>query len=291
MCCCTPATAGCSPPSPIAVRAGSVSAVGEMGEKIGAEVWLERAPLKYEGLSYTEIWISEAQERMVVSVPQDNWDELERLCGAEGVEATIIGQFEPTERLVLKYHGERGGRPAYEILHDGRPPVVREATYTPPATAPLELPSRSDYTGDLLKILGSLNVASKHWIIRQYDHEVQGRQRGQAAGRRAQRRPQRRRGGPPRAHQSTRAIVIACGMNPHYGDLDHLPHGRQRDRRGDSQLRRRRRRPRADRDSRQLLLGRLRETRDAWLAGPGGRLPVTICRSPWGRRSSAARTA
>ena len=39
-----------------------------MGEKIGAEVWLERVPLKYEGLSYTEIWISEAQERMVLAV-------------------------------------------------------------------------------------------------------------------------------------------------------------------------------------------------------------------------------
>ena len=43
--------------------------MGEMGEKIGAEVWLDRVPLKYEGLSYTEIWISEAQERMVLAVP------------------------------------------------------------------------------------------------------------------------------------------------------------------------------------------------------------------------------
>ncbi len=40
---------------------GFSSAVGEMGEKIGAVVYLDRAPLKYEGLSYTEIWISEAQ--------------------------------------------------------------------------------------------------------------------------------------------------------------------------------------------------------------------------------------
>jgi phosphoribosylformylglycinamidine synthase len=46
---------------------GFSSAVGEMGEKIGAEVWLDRAPLKYEGLSYTEIWISEAQERRAFS--------------------------------------------------------------------------------------------------------------------------------------------------------------------------------------------------------------------------------
>ena len=64
-----PATAGCITRSPIAAPAASRSAVGEMGEKIGAEVWLDRAPLKYDGLSYTEIWISEAQERMVLAVP------------------------------------------------------------------------------------------------------------------------------------------------------------------------------------------------------------------------------
>ena len=72
---------------------GFSSAVGEMGEKIGAEVNLDRAPLKYEGLSYTEIWISEAQERMVLAVPEKSWPELEQLCRSEGVEATVIGTF------------------------------------------------------------------------------------------------------------------------------------------------------------------------------------------------------
>ena len=90
---------------------GFSSAVGEMGEKIGAEVQLERIPLKYEGLSYTEMWISEAQERMVFAVPPEKWDELSALSESEGVEATIIGTFVPTGRLVLKYNGQSGGRP------------------------------------------------------------------------------------------------------------------------------------------------------------------------------------
>src|SRR5690606_29794282 len=80
---------------------GFSSAVGEMGEKIGAEVWLDRAPLKYSGLSYTEIWISEAQERMILSVPDAKWEELHALCASEGVEATILGRFEPTGKLTL----------------------------------------------------------------------------------------------------------------------------------------------------------------------------------------------
>ncbi|HEV3436249.1 MAG TPA: AIR synthase-related protein, partial [Gemmata sp.] len=55
---------------------GFSSAVGEMAAEIGATVTLEKAPLKYEGLSYTEIWISESQERMVLSVPPTKWEQL-----------------------------------------------------------------------------------------------------------------------------------------------------------------------------------------------------------------------
>ncbi len=108
---------------------GFSSAVGEMGEETGAEVWLDRAPLKYSGLSYTEIWISEAQERMVVAVPPANWDAFAELCRAEGVEATAIGRFTGTGRLVLKYHDEQVADLSMAFLHNGRPPVIREATY------------------------------------------------------------------------------------------------------------------------------------------------------------------
>src|SRR5262249_48026585 len=80
---------------------GFSSAIGEMGEKLGAAVHLDQAPLKYEGLSYTEIWISEAQERMVLAVPEANWPALRALCASEDVEATVIGRFEPTGRLRL----------------------------------------------------------------------------------------------------------------------------------------------------------------------------------------------
>src|SRR5205085_9300968 len=79
---------------------GLSSAVGEMGEKLGAAVELDQVPLKYAGLRYDEIWISEAQERMVLSVPRDKLDELLRLSADEDVEATVIGHF-GTERREL----------------------------------------------------------------------------------------------------------------------------------------------------------------------------------------------
>jgi phosphoribosylformylglycinamidine synthase len=198
---------------------GFSSAVGEMGEALGAEVWLEKAPVKYAGLSYAEIWISEAQERMVLSVPETAWPALNELCRSESVEATVIGRFVPGGRLRLFYDGSLVGDLAMEFLHEGRPPVVRQAVYRTPPEQPLVLPVQADYGGELLAILGSLNVASKHAIVRQYDHEVQGGSvlkplvgaRQEGPGDAAVIRPVLR---------SRQGVAIACGMNPRFGDFD-----------------------------------------------------------------------
>ena len=198
---------------------GFSSAVGEMGEEIGAEVHLERAPLKYDGLSYTEIWISEAQERMVVACPEANWPQLTSLCSSEGVEATVLGTFTPTARLTLKYNGQTVGDLPMSFLHDGRPPVVRTASYTPPAAQPLAVVEKENYTSDLLKILGSLNVASKEWVVRQYDHEVQAGSVVKPLVGVASDGPSDAAVVRPKLG-SSRGMVLSCGINPRYGDLD-----------------------------------------------------------------------
>jgi len=199
---------------------GFSSAVGEMGAELGAVVWLEKAPLKYEGLSYCEIWISEAQERMVLAVPPEHWDEFYTLCASEGVEATAFGQFSTDGRLLLKYHDSLVADLSMHFLHEGRPPVVREAVYEPTPTTPISLPAAPrDFTPELLAILGSWNVASKEWIIRQYDHEVQG-------GSVVKPLVGAQNDGPSDAAvlrpvlTSRRGIVLSCGMNPRYGDFD-----------------------------------------------------------------------
>ncbi len=199
---------------------GFSSAVGEMGEHLGAIVWLDRAPLKYSGLSYTEIWISEAQERMVLAVPPENWPELEALCRWEGVEATVIGEFRPTGRLQLFYQEHPVADLSMHFLHKGRPPVIREATYCPPPNEPLQPTVGAISAHESLKrILGSRNVCSRHWIIRQYDHEVQG-------GSVVKPLTGIANDGPSDAAvirpvlNSRRGIAISCGMNPLYGDFD-----------------------------------------------------------------------
>lgn len=203
---------------------GFSSAVGEMGEETGAIVWLEKCPLKYAGLSYTEIWISEAQERMVLSVPERSWNQFRLLCEAEGVEASVIGQFGNAGRLKLTYEGKTVGDIAMSFLHEGRPAVVRDAVFKAGSDAPLSEAATSSGRHDLIsqslkKILGSLNVCSKEWIIRQYDHEVQsGSVVKPLVGITCD--------GPSDAAvvrpdlSSQRAVVVSNGMNPHYGDFD-----------------------------------------------------------------------
>jgi phosphoribosylformylglycinamidine synthase II len=207
---------------------GFSSAVGEMGEHLGATVHLDQAPLKYEGLSYTEIWISESQERMVLAVPPDNWPTLQALCAGEDVEATVIGHFEATGRLRLFYRNQPVADLNMDFLHGGRPAVTRKAVWpgselTPGSkrgTRELTPPPRpADFNDILLRILASPNVCSKEWIIRQYDHEVQGSSvikplvgiQDDGPGDAAVVMP---------ILGCWEGLAIGCGLNPHYSDHD-----------------------------------------------------------------------
>ncbi len=153
---------------------GLSSAVGELGEETGAVVHLERVPLKYAGLSYAEIWISEAQERMVLSVPKKNLKKLLEVFSKEFVEATHIGEFTRDKKLKLYYEGNLACDLDMQFLHKGLPNSERKAVWIAPRHKELKFNCPKDLTVDLKKVLSHPNVASKEWIIRQYDHEVQG---------------------------------------------------------------------------------------------------------------------
>jgi len=198
---------------------GLSSAVGEMGKKLGAEVDLEKVPLKYAGLSYTEIWISEAQERMVIAVKPENIDKIMKIFSDENVEATVIGKFTDTGKLILRYEGQQVGELDMEFLHEGVPKYSRKAVWNAPSLVEPALPEKDNYNAELLQILSSYNVASKEWVVRQYDHEVQGNSvikpltgvDNDGPSDAAVIRPK---------FDSERGLAIACGMNPLYGDID-----------------------------------------------------------------------
>ena len=152
---------------------GFSSAVGEMGEKVGADVDLSAAPLKYAGLSGFEIWISEAQERMVAAIPASKWPAFEALCASEEVEAVVLGTFTGDKRLKVRHGKTVLADMDMGFLHDGLPHIEREATFAAPDTREPKLRAKKAYDKDLLGLLAMPQIGSKEWVIRQYDHEVQ----------------------------------------------------------------------------------------------------------------------
>lgn len=217
---------------------GLSSAVGEMGREVGAVVDLERVPLKYAGLRYDEIWISEAQERMVLAVPPAALARFMEVMGEEEVEATVIGRF-GTEggggaRLVVRYDGVVVGDLDMEFLHEGLPRRERAAEWRPArggasagafagasrsnVRAVMHAETGGGVLAELHRLLGHPTIASKEWAFRRYDHEVQGGSVIKpACGRGA---------GPTDAAvirprlDSRRAVAVGCGLAPQLGDAD-----------------------------------------------------------------------
>jgi phosphoribosylformylglycinamidine synthase II len=204
---------------------GLSSAIGEMAAESGAIIHLDRVPLKYSGLRYDEIWISEAQERMVLSVPPENMDALQKLCAGENVEASVLGEFTDTRRLDIRYRDQVVGNIDLQFLHEGFPRQTLQAEWQP-----LQPSSRRSAVADtkpqpairivdqLKKRLSDPTIASKHWIIRQYDHEVQGRSiikpltgRHDGPSDAAVLRPRL---------DSYRGVALGCGLAPELADID-----------------------------------------------------------------------
>ncbi len=198
---------------------GLSSAVGELCAELGAEVDLELVPLKYEGLSYTEIWISEAQERMVLIVPPQNIPAILELFAAENVEATVIGTVTSSGRLVLRYQGHEVGDLEMDFLHHGLPRLTRRAVWQAPKLTEPEFSEPTNLADILKRLLGSWNICSKEWVIRQYDHEVQ-------AGSVLKPLVGAQNDGPGDAAiirpvlTSNKGLIIANGCNPKYGLID-----------------------------------------------------------------------
>jgi phosphoribosylformylglycinamidine synthase II len=203
---------------------GLSSAVGEMASELGAQVWLERVPLKYHGLQPREIWISEAQERMVFAVPPEHEAAILQVFADEDVEATIIGRFEATGRLRADFRGTRVMDLDIHFLHEGLPRRTRKAArrtrnVRDPQLAETSGSEDSGHGATLRRLLAMPNIASKAWIIRQYDHEVQ-------AGSVIKPLIGPRQDGPSDAAVcapvlgSRRGFAVGCGINPCLGDVD-----------------------------------------------------------------------
>ena len=207
---------------------GLSSAVGEMAEVLGADVDLALLPLKYPGLASWEIWLSEAQERMILAVPPEKLPAFKGLCAARDVELTDLGFFSGAGRL----HVRRGAEVAVDLdcafLHGGLPQrrlVAAPGPKSPPAGAASKAISRlgdAELGDALLSLLAHPAVASKEETLRRYDHEVQGATVLRPYDGLFADGPQDAAVLAPRECGGRTGFALSNGFNPRYGAAD--PH-------------------------------------------------------------------
>ena len=202
---------------------GLSSAVGEMASKIGGDVELMRVRLKYTGLAPWEIWLSEAQERMVLAVSPENVPALQSLCDTFDTELTDVGVFTGNGRLIVRYEGSIVVNLENEFLHEGIPQrqlnAILDNSIPDRQASSISFPI-SNVEETLLALLSSPNIASKASVIRIYDHEVQGGTVVKPLTGIEADAPSDAAVIKPIGTRGTKGIVLANGINPEYGKRD-----------------------------------------------------------------------
>jgi phosphoribosylformylglycinamidine synthase len=202
---------------------GLSSAVGEMSSKIGCDVELKKVKLKYPGLAPWEIWLSEAQERMVLAVAPEHIPALQELCDTFDTELTDIGEFTGKHRLVVRYNSAPVVDMDNDFLHEGIPQrqlsaliEAREQTITN-----YQLPISSHLiSSHLISLLSHPNIASKSSVIRIYDHEIQGGTVVKPLTGIEADAPSDATVLKPIGTKGMKGIVLSNGINPEYGKRD-----------------------------------------------------------------------
>jgi len=199
---------------------GLSSSVGEMAREAGGfELHIDRAPLKYPGLQPWETLLSEAQERMTVAVPKESLDEFMALAEKMDVEATVLGQFTDSGKFHCLYNGKTVAYMEMDFVHNGVPRLELRAEWAPPIHKEPEIPEPKDLGAELRAMLSRYNVCSKEYVVRQYDHEVQG-------GSVVKPLTGAQDDGPSDAAvlrpdlESLEGLVVAHGICPRYSDID-----------------------------------------------------------------------
>ena len=198
---------------------GLSSSVGEMArESGGVLIDLEKVPLKYPGLDPWQIWISESQERMTLAVPQNKWEEFEKLMNSRGVEAWVIGEFTKSKKCVVRFNSKVIMDLDLEFLHDGLPERLQRSEFTQNKFKEPKLIDETDLTKVFNRIMGRLNISGYEFLSTQYDHTVQGtavtsptQGRGRVNAEAAVVRP---------LYDSDKGIALSQGMFPAYSEID-----------------------------------------------------------------------
>jgi phosphoribosylformylglycinamidine synthase II len=199
--------------------AGLTSSSVEMASKggVGIRLNMDKVPQRETGMSAYEMMLSESQERMLMVLKPGREAFAEAIFRKWELDFAVIGEVTDTGRMVLVHHGETVCDIPLGPLADDAPLYDRPHVPTPPPAPLGEVPECTDPAADLLKLMGSPDLASRRWIWEQYDHMV---------GADTVQRP----GGDAavvRVHGTEKGLAISTDCTPRYCFADPVEGGKQ----------------------------------------------------------------
>ncbi len=205
--------------------AGLTSSSVEMASKggVGIQLNMDMVPQRETGMTAYEMMLSESQERMLMVLQPGKEAFAEAIFRKWELDFAVIGEVTDTGRMVLVHNGEvvcdiplaplADDAPLYD-----RPSMPKDEYKVWAKVEPLgDIAESRDIGADLLKLMGSPDIASRRWIWEQYDHMV---------GADTVQRP----GGDAavvRVHGSQKGIAISTDCTPRYCYADPYEGGKQ----------------------------------------------------------------
>nr|WP_321496726.1 phosphoribosylformylglycinamidine synthase subunit PurL [uncultured Methanolobus sp.] len=191
--------------------AGLAGASSEMASKgnLGMRIIADNVILRESGMTAYEILIAESQERMLLEVEPENVDAVLDIAKKYDLNGSMIGELTKELNYTVEFQGEIAADIPVKLLTEGAPTFERPSTAPQPRDIGEKPELPADIKQAILNVLSSHNVASKRWIYRQYDHEVQVRtvtKPGDDAG--------------ILRIDGNEGIALSCGCNPRHTYLD-----------------------------------------------------------------------
>ncbi|WEK47129.1 MAG: phosphoribosylformylglycinamidine synthase subunit PurL [Candidatus Andeanibacterium colombiense] len=194
--------------------AGLTSSSVEMASKGGAGIRLNMnmVPCRETGMTPYEMMLSESQERMLMVLKPGKEPMAEAIFTKWELDFAVIGEVTDTGHMVLEFDGEVVcdiplGPLADDAPEYDRPSMPKDEYRAWAKIAPLiDVPESTDIGADLLKLMGSPDLASRAWIWQQYDSQV-GADTLQLSGGDA---------AVVRVHGTPKALAITTDCTPRY---------------------------------------------------------------------------
>jgi phosphoribosylformylglycinamidine synthase len=201
--------------------AGLTSSAVEMGAKgnLGIHLDLDKVPCRETGMTAYEMMLSESQERMLMVLDPDRWDEAQAIFAKWTLDSAIVGKTTDDLRFRISHKGRvEADLPIKELGDEA--PVYDRTWVAPPPPTPLtdaDLAAPNDLGEALLALLGSPNGCSRRWVWEQYDHVISGNVAAGPGGDAAV----------VRIGDGPLALAMTVDVTPRYCAADPLEGGRQ----------------------------------------------------------------